>query len=220
MVAAQCRRLDCLTLLLQAPDLLLDARDCHGETAVFYAARVGWDEGLLLLLKAGAGRGWRNSQGLSAAEVAASQGLLVTQALLESDPRTLHIHDVCAQGKHQHVLALFRQGCPYNFRDERKLSPTHSLTPLMAACRAGQIDVVRILLRISAIADRINEQDAQGLHALSHAAANGHTDITFILLGCGADRALVDRAGLTAQAHASRHGMATLLAFMSQLVVA
>jgi len=218
MVTLYTRRIDVLTLLLKAPDLLVNQTDARHQTALFYGAAVGWEEGLLLLLQSGANRDVTNIDGLCAAQVAGACGHLQAQALLQADPKKIMIHDACAQGRHQLVLALFRQGCPYNFKDERQ--GKEGLTPLMAASAHGQLDVVRILIRVPEVVKNINAVDFNGMTALHLAAAGGWTDVTFLLLASGSDRNIKDKAGLTAQGHAAQHGMTTLLTYLSQLVVA
>jgi len=218
IAAISCRRLDVVKLLLKAPDLAIDAVDSRKETALMAAASVGWDEAALLLLRAGAGRWLRNTAGLTAADLAGARGRLALQALIEADPAVVHVHDAAAAGKHQLVLALLRQGCPPNFRDERP--GKSAMSPLMAACKAGQIDVVRILLRLPDVLAEVNMCDQAGLTALHHAAAAGFTDVTFLLMSNGADRAVKDLQGLTPQNLAARHGFGTLVAFLGQQILA
>jgi ankyrin repeat protein len=50
----------------------------------------------------------------------------------------------------------------------------NSFTPLMSATRAGNADVVKILLRLKANRSCV---DSDGLTALAHARASGHTEI-------------------------------------------
>jgi ankyrin repeat protein len=90
----------------------------------------------------------------------------------------------------------------------------------MAACQAGKIDVVRILLRLPDVLAEVNLSDALGLTALHHAAAAGYTDVTFLLLSNGADRHIRDLHGNTPQGLAAKHGVGTLMAYMSQQIIA
>ena len=94
------------------------------------------------------------------------------------------------------------------------------MSPLMAACKAGQIDVVRILLRLPGVLAEVNMCDQAGLTALHHAAGAGFTDVTFLLMSNGADRAVKDLQGLTPQNLAARHGFGTLMAFLGQQILA
>lgn len=214
MAAVSARRLDVVNLLMKAPELDLERTDHRKFTALHVCAASGWEEGLLILLKAGASRGAKNIAGLTPAAVAAGQGRHSAVVILESDPSKLSIQDACSKGLHQHVMALFKQGCPYNYAEE------DGITPLMSACRGGQIDVVRILIRIHEIQKGVNLRCAyKGMTALMYAAAHGFTDVTFLLLGHGAEKGLKDAQGLTAQGHAQKHGAMTLLAYMSQQIV-
>lgn len=214
MAAVSARRLDVLNLLMKAPELDLERVDSRKFTALHVCAAAGWEEGLLILLKVGANRGAKNIAGLTPAAVAAGQGRHSAVVILEADPAKMTIHEACSKGLHQHVMALFKQGCPYNYTEE------DGITPLMSACRGGQIDVVRILIRIRDVQQGVNLRCAlKGMTALMYAAAHGYTDVTFLLLGHGAEKGLKDAQGLTAQGHAQRHGVATLVAYMSQQIV-
>ena len=171
----------------------------------------------MVLLKKGANRYIRDKQGALAAECPASFRYPILQALLTADPKTSFVHDAAKEGRYRQVLALFKLGCPYNFRDDRPGG--NARTPLMSACEGGQIDTVRILLRFPEITQRgINLQDKLGLTALMLACSGGHTGVSFLLLSSGADRDVKDFQNKTAHAHAQTHGYATALVYLSQLV--
>jgi ankyrin repeat protein len=92
-------------------------------------------------------------------------------------------------------------------------------TPLIAAARGGQEEVVRMLLRLSSVDASKDERDSLGRTALMVAAAAGHLNVTALLLNAGCDRTLRDTAGLSAKDHASRHSFTVMLQFSSQTMI-
>lgn len=220
IVAARYGRLDVIAILLKAPapnavDMTL--LDSAGNSALHHASLKGHEEVVLLLLKAHAPRHLRNSMGLSASAIAKSAGHINIGAIVDADPYTVHIHDMCEQGDMRMVIALLKQGCPVNYQDPR--ASKRLQTPLMAASIGGQADIVRALLRYSEAQEHIDDQDSIGRTSLMRAASVGALSVTAILLNAGCDRTLKDHAGLTARDHASKHSYTVMFQFISQSMV-
>jgi ankyrin repeat protein len=152
-----------------------------------------------------------------AAEIAMRNGHASTAALLEADPRTVHIHDACFDGRTLVVLALLKQGCPPCYRDNRE-GMLHQ-TPLMAAASAGAYEVVKVLLSVPEIRENVDMADDLGHTALMRAAGAGALQVTPLILSAGCDRNRTDRRGRTAREHAANHGVSTMLKYMSQMVI-
>jgi ankyrin repeat protein len=219
MVAAMCARTDILTLLLRAPNIKVNIRDKEkGWTALFYAAEIGSEECVLMLLKAGANRKAMDAQGRYAADVAIESKRGTIAALIQHDPSTIHAHDVCAYEDAAAVKSLLKQGCPVNYRDDR--AGKHRQTLLMTACSGGKEQTVKLLLeQPGAIPDIIDDTDTLGQTALMKAARVGALEITALLLCAGADRNLRDASGCTATDHAAKHSYTTMFQYMGQLLI-
>lgn len=217
IVAAAYNRMDVLKLLLRAPEIKPDMCDVNRRTALYHGAIRGHEEIVLVLLKAGASRYLPDKFNVTAKVAAAKEGYVTISALIEADPRVIHIHDACHEGKLLLVNALLKQGCPPTYRDERQ-QKQHQ-TPLMAACSGGSTDVVRMLLRIPAVDTGKDAVDDLGRTALMRAAGKGALDITGMLLNAGVDRNLKDNEGLTARDHAARHSYTVMFQFVSQNII-
>jgi ankyrin repeat protein len=153
----------------------------------------------------------------SAVDIAHEAGHKQIAAIIESDPYAVHIHDMSEQGKLLHVIALLKQGCPANYRDERL--GLHGQTPLMAAALGGRVEVVRMLLRLPLAMSSIDDQDALGRTALMRAASVGALDVTAVLLNAGCDRLLKCSKGLTAYDYASRHSYTVMFKYSAQSMI-
>jgi ankyrin repeat protein len=217
IVASRYNRLEILALLLKAPNIDVNLTDTYGNTALFHAAFKGNEESILLLLKAKVTRKPLNKKKQTPVDYALIMNNLAIAALIDSDPYCVHIHDQCEKGKMHHVLALLKQGCPPNYRDERL--GLHSQTPLMAAAQGGKADILRMLLRYPEVAAGKDDRDSLGRTALMRAASVGALDCTGILLNAGVDRNLTDNSGLSARDYASRHSFSCMVQFMSQSVI-
>ncbi len=115
------------------------------------------------------------------------------------------------------MVALLKQGCPLNYRDER--AGKRMQTPLMAAAAGGQADVARMLLRNDEVLNNVDLQDSLGRTALMRAAAVGALNVTAVLLNAGCDRVLKDNEGMSARDHASKHSYTVMFQFISQSMV-
>ncbi len=217
MVAARYNRIEIISLLLKAPTIDINLSDSYGHSALFHAAIKGNEEAVLLLLKHKINRRHLNKKNQTAVEFASALNHLQIAALIESDPYHIHIHDKCEEGKLLHVIALLKQGCPPNYRDER--AGHLSQTPLMAAAKGGKAEIVRMLLRYPEVLAAKDDRDNLGRTALMLAARQGALDVTAILLNAGCDRSLTDKAGLSARDHAGKHSYTVMFQFMGQTVV-
>lgn len=215
VVAAKFNRVAIMNILFRAPGIDIDMVDTFGKTALMHAAECGHEESVLLLLKHRANRYAMDYSQQTALHYAERNRHASVVDVLEADPYKVFIHDVCEQGAVGLVVALMKQGCPVNFRDER--TGKHSRTPLMSAASRKQHSVVELLLKSTGI--DVNAQDSDGMTALMHAAQIGDLEVTGLLLTCGADRSLVDKKGRTADSHASSHGYMTMLQFKGQQIV-
>ena len=222
MCACLCGNVEVVRLLLKAPDIDLDLVDWDERkkwSALFYAASIGHEEIVVLLLKAGCNRNLVDAEGKRAGKVAAERGRTICAALIESDPYKVHIHDVCFEGKVTHVLAFLRQGCPCGYRDER--GGGKKRTPLMAAAKGGAADVVRLLLRYEEGRQSVWASDEDGNTALHLACSVGSLECCGLLLGAGGNRArdAKNNRGETAQDVAGQFGVLFLVSFLAQGVL-
>lgn len=211
-VAAACNCVEIISLFLKCPDLDINRADGLGRSALFHAAMNGHESAVVLLLKNKANRKATDFTRQTALDVAIAGGHLQAAALLQADPATVHVHDMCTEGKVLMVNALLLQGCPVNYKDER--SGMNMQTPLLAACAAGKMDVAKLLLSQPNIL--LDTPDTTGRTPLMAAAGVGALNITSLLLGGGCYRDAVDNDGKTAKDYAYSHGIGTRMTFMSQ----
>jgi ankyrin repeat protein len=109
IVAARYGRLDTIAILLKAPPphaVDQTITDSAGNSALHHATLKGHEEAVLLLLKAHASRHLRNTMGLNPSAVAKSAGFVNIAAIIDADPYTIHIHDMCEQGNMRMVSFL------------------------------------------------------------------------------------------------------------------
>lgn len=216
-IACYYGRRDVVRLLLKAPNIKVNQTDAQGWTPLHYAAYMNYEDVVIRLLKVKCNRRIFDLTGRTPVDVAIERGYHIIASLIEADPYIVHIHDMCEVGKILLVLALLKQGCPPTYRDERP--GKNSQTPLMAACRGNQIEIVRMLLRYTEVVDDINARDEKGMTALMVAAKIGALDITSLLLNAGCDRDMVDEKGLSARDYAASHSFTVMFQFMSQTII-
>jgi serine/threonine-protein phosphatase 6 regulatory ankyrin repeat subunit B len=218
IIACRYNCIEIARLLCKAPNIDINLPDENGNTPLFHAALKGHEEIVLLLIKQKTTqRKFMNKHKQTALDYALIANHLQIAAIIESDPYCVHIHDMCEKGKMLHVVALLKQGCPPNYRDERL--GLHSQTPLMAAASGGKTEIIRMLLRYPEVMDGKDDRDSLGRTALMRAAGIGALDCTAILLNAGCDRNLVDNSGMSAKDHASRHSYSVMFQFMSQTMI-
>jgi ankyrin repeat protein len=97
-VACRYGRTDVIALLLKAPGIDVNTADLEGNTPLHHAALKGHEEVVLQLLKSHAFRYARNAAGLTAGGVAKEAGFPLIAAIVDADPKMVHIHDMCDQG--------------------------------------------------------------------------------------------------------------------------
>lgn len=119
VVAAKFNRVAIMNILFRAPGIDIDMVDTFGKTALMHAAECGHEESVLLLLKHRANRYAMDYSQQTALHYAERNRHASVVDVLEADPYKVFIHDVCEQGAVGLVVALMKQGCPVNFRDER-----------------------------------------------------------------------------------------------------
>jgi len=89
--------------------LLNDSITSHHRSPLFHASFFGHEDAVMMLLRAGANRFSNDIVGRTAITVAAAEGKMLISALIEADPFTVHIHDMCEQGRLLMVTALLKQ---------------------------------------------------------------------------------------------------------------
>ncbi len=124
VVAAKFNRVPIINILLRAPGIDIDILDTFGKTPLMHASENGHEESVLLLLKHKANRNvmdYSQQTALHHAERGGGSGSghASVAAILDADPYRVYIHDACENGEVDMVVALMKQGCPVNFRDER-----------------------------------------------------------------------------------------------------
>ena len=156
--------------------------------------------------------------------------------LLSTDPRKLLLVEAAARDDAAKVSALLGHGVSPNecrrLRSARRAPPRapprggrppakappplpcwhlELCTPLMAACCYDAAAAARALLRSGGC--RVDLANPLGLTALHYAALRGRASTILLLLECGADRTLADRAGRTALDWAERRAAMDSAAF-------
>jgi ankyrin repeat protein len=95
-VAARFNALPILRLLLQAPDILIDARDEEGVTALGRAAQTGHEDCVLELLNHKANRYIGKKKPV---DLALASGHVTVAALIEADAERVSCHDLVESGR-------------------------------------------------------------------------------------------------------------------------
>ena len=127
---------------------------------------------------------------------------LVNAQLLSPDP----LYDGAERGNYADVKKALLTGSSPNVRGGKQI------TALIAAARAGAVDVVELLLEHDAIPDLVEDE---GNTALIHAALNNFEEVVKTLLAAGASINRANKQGETALMRAAGAGseftVATLL---------
>lgn len=95
-VAARFNASPILKLLLQAPDIQIDARDEEGVTALGRAAQMGHEESVLVLLNHKTNRYQGKKKPV---DLALAAGHVTIAALIEADPEKVSCHDLVEAGR-------------------------------------------------------------------------------------------------------------------------
>jgi len=204
---------DVLRRLLRHPNILPDLASSRGVTPTMQAAAAGFDDGVLLLLRAGARRGLKTPQGRSAADYATEHGHVALAALLSADPKQTSIHDVAAAGRLLIISGLLRQQ-PDLLNARRK---TDGATPLLVAAANKRLKAVELLLSQPNV--DVDAPNARRETALMHAAAAGALDVCSRLVAKGASPGAKDVAGCTASSWACKKSYSNMVLFSGMLMV-
>lgn len=143
-------------------------------------------------------------------------------SLIEADPYKVFLHQCCENNRLDLIIALFKQGCPVNYRDERP--GKYHETVLMTASTHKRVEIVKFLLKAPDLqptskGNPLDLRDDIGRTALMRAAAVGCLEITGLLLSAGASRDLKDAKGLAAVDHAGNFSLTTRMQFMAQKMI-
>ena len=87
-------------------------------------------------------------------------------------------------------------------------------TPLIVACRNGNVEIARMLIKAGA---RINLQNNEGTTALMVCAETGNKAIAKELIEAGADRHLKDKDGRLFGDYASRKGHTDMIPYIANI---
>lgn len=192
LAACAANQLAVLDKLLSHPAIRVDFPSSRGVTPLMQAAAVGFDDGVLRLLKAGAYRYAQTAQGRIAADYASENAHVALAALLQADPQRVSIHDLAAEGKLLLLDGLLRQ-------ESDLINAPNYLngdTPLILASGNKRLKAVELLLRHPDI--KVDQPNDRRETALMHAAKAGALDICSRLLSKGASSRLKDNMGRNA----------------------
>lgn len=154
------------------------------------------------LLESGADKNTKNNDGLTALQVAETEGNKeVVSVLTARDGRNLYNAIMCTDTKE--ALALIEDGADINWKD-----PTYAASVLLVACNRGLKGVADVLIGKDA---DVNAQQSYGYTCLLTAAYGGHVEIVKILLESGADKSISTKSGDTAVTLAEKSGNPELL---------
>ena len=174
---------------------------------------VGFEDGVLALLRKGADRRRKTDQGRTAADYAAEHGHVALGALLEADPDVVSVFDVAARGQLLALDGLLRQ------RPDL-LNARHAKdgdTPLLLAAKHRRLKAVDLLLRRDKV--KVDLANANRETPLMHAAKAGALDIVSRLLAKGADANAKDAKGRTASSWASSKSYSNYMLYLGVLSV-
>ncbi|KDO22637.1 TKL protein kinase [Saprolegnia parasitica CBS 223.65] len=155
------------SVLLQKPNLQIDAKDATGRTALAVAITCGTAEAAQTLYEAGASLDLVDTKGETAWHMAAAKG-------------------------HMSILAMLLQ----ETKDENGIDVTNhnGESPLFVAATSGHADVVQCLLRANASPHVISQDGSTLLHA---AAISGNMIVVHQIVQCGVNVDASDAMGRT-----------------------
>lgn len=181
--AAQGNKLDEVIRLLDS-GANIDAHGASGQTAISWAAALGYFDVMKTLCERGASLEITDQNGLTPADFAARAGRYKFLSYFLSLEQTTSIKHCRGRG----VLFLATYGSPLDI--ERFAAPdpnprdNDGKTPLIDAASRGRDDAVSVLLRLGA--DPLLE-DNRHRTALYYAAEGGHIPVIHALLDVGVD---------------------------------
>ncbi|KAN0137681.1 Ankyrin repeat-containing domain protein [Lactarius tabidus] len=147
-----------IRLLLDC-DANVNMRDNNGNTTLHFAASEGHLEVARMLLERGADVNSQNDEGLTPLRRASQ---------------------VQREGKSDIMQLLLDHGADANLYDKR------GNTPLHFAASEGHLEAARMLLRLEADVDSLNDKGLTPLQQASQGQRRGHRDVVRLLLGHGA----------------------------------
>ena len=186
----------------------------QGRTPLMFAAHLGWDEIVALLLEKGAVVDKRDKNYSTALSLAVEKGWLATvQCLLEAnaaystkDKTGATMVIIAAKNGHLPILRFFVSTYNMDVTDRDR----NGRTALSYAAELGHTDIVHYLLEQLSPAE-VDVLDRQDQTALVWACKTGHCIIISLLEKHNADPKRKDKNGRTPFSHAAEHGQMTVL---------
>jgi ankyrin repeat protein len=213
-------------LLQHMGELVLQATDDEGRTALHWAAIGGWEEMATLLLSNGAQADIRDDRGRIPLIVACRKGHVGVVRVLLQHTGAEDLEDTDKKGRtalywaategHEEVVAILLE----NGAHVNRLGYLRR-TPLMSACVRGHVGAVRTLLQHMggafssfwsvARGQGLEEADGYGRTALHLAAEGDHKGVAALLLSNGAHASSRDFRGFTPLMSACEKGRVSVL---------
>lgn len=219
--AAKNGDLDQITKLIETTDDI-NATDEHGRTALHYAAMIGREDIVKILVTRGAEINLKNDYGITPLTEAIDGAypieagtnhdqvikLLVANgadvnAKGEFDMTALHW--AAHTGQSDFVEKLIAKGAEINAKN------MEGWTPLQEACYDGNLDIAKLLI---VNGGNINSKDELDLTPLHRATLFGHKEIVKLLVVNGADIHSLDKDSETPLHLAAQHGQKAMVEFL------